>query len=182
MAEPTRRAIVAFAAMTTAAAQAAPAGIFDHTLPAIEGGSIALSEFRGRPMLVVNTASFCGFTGQYAALQRLHERYATRGLLVLGVPSTDFRQESTDAARIKAFCDAEYGVTFPMTTPLPVRGAAAHPLFALLAERGGGPPRWNFHKYVVGRCGVRVTGFPTNLEPDSRPVLAAIEAALTEAC
>ena len=110
-------------------------------------------------MLVVNTASFCGYTPQYAGLQKLHEKYGPRGLVVLGVPSQDFNQESSDNKKIKDFCDANYNVEFPMTTVSHVRGAQAAPVYAFLAERGGGPPRWNFHKYLVGRDGRTVRGF-----------------------
>lgn len=129
-------------------------------------------------MLVVNTASFCGYTPQYAGLQRLHETFSSRGLVVLGVPSNDFNQEQADAARIKAFCEAGFGVTFPLAAPAPVRGPRADPLFGWLAARGGGPPRWNFHKYLVARDGRRVQGFATSVEPDAPSLLRAIEAAL----
>jgi glutathione peroxidase len=164
-------------AMVTAAAAAAdPATAFDV---AIEGGPLDMAAVRGRPMLVANTASFCGFTPQYAALERLHRRYGgPRGLVVLGVPSNDFNQESGDARAIRQFCEANYDVTFPMTTPQRVRGPEAHPLFAFLAERGGGPPRWNFHKYLVARDGRRVRGFATRVEPEALEVIRAIEAAL----
>ena len=152
--------------------------VFGFRLTAIEGGPLDLAQFRGRPMLVVNTASFCGFTPQYAGLQRLHNRLSPRGLVVLGVPSNDFQQESADAARIKAFCEASFGVEFPMAMPAQVRGPRAAPLFAWLAAHGGGPPRWNFHKYLVARDGRRVQGFATPVEPDAPVLLRAIEAAL----
>ncbi len=145
---------------------------------ALEGGALPLAAWRGRVLLVVNTASFCGFTPQYAALQRLHDRFGPRGLVVLGVPSNDFNQESPDARTVKQFCDTTYGITFPMTVPARLRGPEAHSLFAFLAERGGGPPRWNFHKYLVARDGRTVRGFPTRVEPESPEMLRAIEAAL----
>ena len=157
---------------------AGPATVFDVPVEAIEGGPLPLVQFRGRPVLVVNTASFCGYTPQYAGLQRLHERYGPRGLVVLGVPSNDFDQESGDARTIKQFCESNYDVTFPMTVPAHVRGPQAHPLFAFLAERGGGPPRWNFHKYLVARDGRTVRGFATRVEPEAPEMLRAIEAAL----
>jgi glutathione peroxidase len=159
-----------------AAAPAATA--FDFTLEALEGGPLSLAPFRGGALLVVNTASFCGFTPQYAALQRLHDRLAPRGFAVIGVPSNDFRQESTDAARIREFCDTTYGITFPMAGLTQVRGEGAHPLFAWLAARAGGPPRWNFHKYLVARDGRAVRSFPTATEPDSPGFLRAVEAVL----
>ncbi|MBK1662324.1 glutathione peroxidase [Paracraurococcus ruber] len=174
-----RAALAAAGAVMAGAAGAAPAGsVFDFTPQAIEGGPLPLAQYRGRPMLVVNTASFCGFTPQYAGLQRLHERFGPRGLVVLGVPSQDFNQESADNGKVKAFCEANYNVEFPMTVVSPIRGPQAMPLFAFLAERGGGPPRWNFHKYLVARDGRTVRGFPTAIGPESREVIQAIEAAL----
>ncbi|MDN3565071.1 glutathione peroxidase [Paeniroseomonas aquatica] len=180
MAELSRRhALLAGAALvTTEAAAAAPATAFDFRLEAIEGGPLDLGGFRGRPMLVVNTASFCGYTPQYAGLQTLHEKYGPRGLVVLGVPSNDFNQESADARTIKRFCEANYSVDFPMTTPARVTGAQATPLFAFLAAQGGGAPRWNFHKYLVARDGRRVRGFPTQTGPESPALVQAVEAAL----
>lgn len=158
---------------------AAPAPTaFDFTLEALEGGALPLSDFRGRVLLVVNTASFCGYTPHYAALQRLHARFEPRGFAVIGVPSNDFRQESTEAARIRAFCDTMYGITFPLAGLTRVTGREAHPLFAWLAARAGGPPRWNFHKYLVARDGRAVRGFPTATEPEAPVLLRALEAAL----
>jgi glutathione peroxidase len=177
MAELGRRAALALAGVGLMAAAPAPTA-FDFRMDSIDGGPLDLGGFRGRPMLVVNTASFCGFTPQYAGLQKLHDRFAGRGLVVLGVPSNDFNQESGDARAIKHFCEANYAVTFPMTVPAHVRGAGAAPLFAFLAAKGGGPPRWNFHKYLVSRDGRRVQGFPTSTEPDAPALLRAVEAAL----
>jgi glutathione peroxidase len=151
---------------------------FDFTLPRLEGGNLPLAEFRGRVLLVVNTASFCGFTPQYAALQRLHDRFEPRGFAVIGVPSNDFRQESTDNARIRQFCDTMFGITFPMAGLTQVRGEGAHPLYAWLARQAGGPPRWNFHKFLVARDGRTVRGFPTATEPEAPVLVRAIEAAL----
>ena len=137
----TRRAVLVLGGGLMAGdAMAAGASFYDFRLEAIEGGPLDLGGFRGKPVLVVNTASFCGYTPQYAGLQKLHEKYAARGLVVLGVPSQDFNQESSDNKKIKDFCDANYNVEFPMTTVSHVRGAQAAPVFAFLAERGGGPP------------------------------------------
>jgi len=179
MAETTRRAALgAAAAIGARPARAAPDTVFDFALPALEGGTLDLGAFRGRPLLVVNTASFCGFTPQYAALQRLHDRYAAQGFAVIGVPSNDFMQESRDAAAIKKFCDGNFGITFPMTTPQSVRGGSAAPLFVFLAAQAGGAPRWNFHKYLVARDGRTVRRFGTMVEPGAREVVQAIETAL----
>lgn len=179
MADLGRRAAFALGALAvTAPLAAAEPSAFDFRMDSLDGGPLDLGGFRGRPMLVVNTASFCGFTPQYAGLQKLHDRFSPRGLVVLGVPSNDFNQESADSSAIKHFCEANYAVTFPMTVPAHVRGAQAAPLFAFLAAKGGGPPRWNFHKYLVGRDGRRVQGFPTATEPDAPALLRAVEAAL----
>lgn len=179
MREIPRRVLLAAPLLMATEASAQPTqSAFDFTMESLEGGPLKLADFRGRAMLVVNTASFCGFTPQYTGLQRLHDRYEARGFLVLGVPSNDFNQESRDAARIKEFCETTYGITFPMATLTSVRGPAAHPLFAWLASRAGGPPRWNFHKYLVGRDGRSVRAFPTSTEPDSPVLTRAVEAAL----
>jgi len=179
MAEATRRAALGAAvAVGAVPARATPATVFDFALPSLDGGTLDLGAFRGRPLLVVNTASFCGFTPQYAALQRVHDRYAAQGFSVVGVPSNDFMQESRDAAAIKQFCEGNFGITFPMTMPQSVRGSRAAPLFAFLAAQAGGAPRWNFYKYLVGRDGRSVRSFGTMVEPGAREVVQAIEAAL----
>lgn len=182
MVEFTRREVLsgtalAGATMAMSGAAAGPMGGFDFTFKALEGGELPLEQFRGRVLLVVNTASFCGFTMQYAALQRLHEQYEAQGLTVLGVPSNDFHQESADASAVREFCETRFGITFQMADLSRVRGPAAHPFFAWAAVQAG-PVRWNFHKYLVARDGRRVTGFGTQVEPDAPALLRAIEAAL----
>ena len=145
----------------------------------IEGGRIDLAGFAGRPILVVNTASRCGFTNQLAGLQTLHERYSPRGLVVIGVPSNDFRQELADDAAIAAFCEGAYGVTFPLAASTHVLGPNAHPFYAWAArERPGEGPRWNFHKYLVGADGRIAATFSTTTEPTDPRVTAMIELAL----
>ncbi|MFN3686159.1 glutathione peroxidase [Salinarimonas sp.] len=142
----------------------------------IEGGRIDLAAFAGRPILVVNTASRCGFTGQLAGLQTLHERFGERGLVVIGVPSNDFRQELDDNAAVAAFCQGRFGVTFPMAEISSVRGAQAHPFYRWAArERPGEAPRWNFHKYLIGPDGRISATFATTTEPTDPRVIAAIE-------
>ena len=175
MADASRRAILA-APLLMAAGPATDA--YGFRLPSLDGGEHDLSAWRGRVLLVVNTASFCGYTPQYAALQRLHERFQPRGLVVLGVPSNDFNQESADNRQIREFCDAQFGIDFPMATLSHVRGPQAIPLFRWLAERGGGEPRWNFHKYLVARDGRTVRGFATRVEPESIEMLRAIQGVL----
>ncbi|MGG5818699.1 glutathione peroxidase [Falsiroseomonas sp. HW251] len=177
MVDLSRRALLG-APLMMAAAPTPAQTVFDLSLPALEGGTLALAEFRDRVLLVVNTASFCGYTPQYAGLQKLHDRFEARGFAVIGVPSNDFNQESTDSRAVRQFCDAMYGITFPLSAVSAVRGPNANPLHAFLAARAGGPPRWNFHKYLIGRDGRSVRAFPTQTEPDAPVLTRAIEAAL----
>ena len=174
MLEAPRRALLALPLMAAAPSPSA----WDFRLPALEGGEHDLAAWRGRVLLVVNTASFCGFTGQYAALQRLHEAHERAGLVVLGVPSNDFNQESQDARKIKEFCDAQFGITFPMAALSRVRGPEAHPFYRWAAARAGGEPRWNFHKYLIARDGRQVQGFPARVEPESETMRRALQTAL----
>jgi len=178
MADPLRRSLLALP-LLAATAQGGEIDAWSFRFPALDGGEHDLAAWRGRVLLVVNTASFCGFTPQFAALQRLYERYRERGLVVLGVPSADFRQEADSNAAVRAFCDAEFGIDFPMAAISRVRGPEAHPFFRWAAARGGGEPRWNFHKYLVARDGRSVRGFPSHLAPDSIEMVRAIEAALS---
>lgn len=139
---------------------------------------INLCEFAGRPVLVVNTASFCGYTGQFAGLEALFQRYGEEGLAIVGVPSNDFNQEARDQAETAEICYANYGVTFTMTAPQSVRGAAAHPLFRTLAAESGSPPRWNFHKYLVAPDGTVTGQFPSQIAPQDERITSLIEAQL----
>ena len=146
----------------------------DFAFAGITGGSLRLADYAGKPVLVVNTASRCGYTGQYAGLQTLWERYRDRGLVVLGVPSDDFNQELESEAEVKRFCEANYAIDFPMTAITPVKGRSAHPFYVWAAERAG-PVRWNFHKYLIGPDGAMVAAFPTRTEPTATAVTAEIE-------
>lgn len=140
-----------------------------------------LCRFAGQVLLVVNTASRCGYTGQYEGLEKLYARYASRGLVVLGFPSNDFgSQEPGTSAEIAALCFDTYGVKFPMFARSPVSGARANPLFADLARLSGQPPRWNFHKYLVGRDGTTVAAFASAVDPLDRRLLREIERLLEE--
>ncbi len=140
----------------------------------------ALCQFSGKVLLVVNTASYCGFTGQFEGLEALNAKYAGRGLVVLGFPSSDFKQEDADAKKTAEVCFNTYGVKFPMFTETRVRGRQAHPLFAELAQRTGAQPSWNFNKYLVGRDGKPLAHFESLVAPDSRQMIAAIEKALAQ--
>ena len=138
-----------------------------------------LCQYAGRVLVVVNTASFCGFTAQYKSLETLNERYRDRGLVVLGFPSNDFGQQEPGSSKdIAEFCENTFGVRFPMFTKSRVAasaGAAANPLFADLARRTGQWPRWNFHKYLVGRDGVAVSSFASEVDPLDKTFIAAVE-------
>lgn len=129
-------------------------------------------------LLVVNTASRCGFTPQFEGLEALHQAYADRGLQVLGVPSDDFRQELDDEREIAAFCELNYGVSFPMFSKSRVRGPDAHPFYRALASAAGGEPGWNFYKYLVSADGQQVMLFPSSVTPQSQRLRDAIDTLL----
>lgn len=132
-------------------------------------------QFAGKVLLVVNTASQCGFTPQYAGLEALYDRYQDQGFTVLGFPSNDFAQEPGDETEIQSFCQLNYGVEFPMFEKLQVQGEQAHPFYKGLAAAGGGYPQWNFHKYLLDRQGNVVASFPTRTRPDDPQLVSAIE-------
>ncbi len=147
---------------------------------AIEGGEIDLASFRGKPVLVVNTASLCGYADQLGTLQELYDAYGG-DLVVLGVPSDDFRQELSTGKEAKAYCEVNFGVTYPMTEITHVRGTKAHPFYRWAKSAGGASaePRWNFHKLLIGPGGEFVAAFPTATEPDAPAVRAAIDTLLS---
>jgi glutathione peroxidase len=179
------RALLTVPFLTLALLAAAPAaraagetGAFAFVLAAIEGGPLPLSRFAGHPVLVVNTASQCGYTYQYEALERLWRRYRGRGLVVVGVPSNDFGdQEPGGNAEIKTFCESTFDVDFPLAEKVHVVGPEAHPLFAWLRERlgPGAGPRWNFHKYLIAPDGSAVASWPSATEPEAPDLTAAVE-------
>ena len=135
----------------------------------------SLCQYRGKVLLVVNTASYCGFTGQYKELEALHARYQSKGLVVLGFPSNDFSQESGSNKEIAAFCENTFGVRFPMFSKSSVKGPQANAFYQQLAQQTGQAPRWNFHKYLIGRDGTVVDNYSSLTSPDSRSVVRAIE-------
>lgn len=138
-----------------------------------------LCQYAGRVLLVVNTASYCGFTGQYEGLEALHAKYGPQGLVVLGFPSNDFgNQEPGDSRQIADFCFNTYGVKFPMFAKSVVTGKDANPLHAELAKVSGTAPQWNFHKYLIDRSGKLVGSFPSRVAPDDRRLTGAIEKTL----
>lgn len=157
------------------------AGAHTFAFTAIEGHPLPLEQFRGKAVLLVNTASQCGFTHQYETLQAVWARYRDRGLVVLGVPSNDFGgQEPGSEKQIKQFCELTYGLDFPLTTKEHVRGPDAHPFYRWArAELGeAAAPQWNFHKYLIAPDGRLVAWFSTPTPPNAQRVLRAIEAHL----
>jgi glutathione peroxidase len=150
-----------------------------HTL--VGHKPLPLASFKGKVILVVNTASKCGFTGQYAGLEKLYTTYKDQGLVVLGVPSNDFgHQEPGNSHEIAEFCQLNYGVSFPMTSKEVVSGKDAHPFYRWAYQQlgFGSAPKWNFHKYLINRNGQLVTYFYSTTKPDSKKLIKAIEAAL----
>jgi glutathione peroxidase len=138
----------------------------DFGFTAIEGDPLPMASFAGKPVLVVNTASRCGFTYQYDGLQALYDRYRDEGLVVLGVPSQDFRQELATSEDVKKFCEINFDLDFPMTEIEKVKGNRAHPLFRWLAERGA-TPDWNFNKFLIAPDGTFVAKYGSSVKPDS---------------
>ncbi|MGH8832464.1 MAG: glutathione peroxidase [Polaromonas sp.] len=135
----------------------------------------SLCQYSGKVVVVVNTASFCGFTPQYRGLEELYAKYKDRGLVVLGFPSNDFSQETGSNKEIADFCENTFGVKFPMFTKTSVTGKDANPLFKQLAAKTGTAPRWNFYKYVIARDGASVASFNSMADPASRQFVKEIE-------
>ena len=159
-----------------------PTDLYAHRVTLLDGSELDLGELRGKPTLIVNTASKCGYTPQYEGLQKLYDTYSPRGLQVLGTPSGDFAgQELESADDIGAFCRRNYGVSFPLTEKLSVR-QDPHPLWADLARQpGSAPPAWNFSKYLVGADGRLIARWATKVTPDDPELVKEIEAALSAA-
>lgn len=136
----------------------------------------SLCQYSGQVVLVVNTASFCGFTGQYEGLEALYAKYKAQGLVVLGFPANDFgRQEPGNNQAIADFCENTFGVKFPMFSKTSVVGRGANPLYQQLAQKTGETPQWNFHKYVIGRDGQTVRSYPSSLDPKNPSFVKDIE-------
>lgn len=161
------------------AAEPDTAALFEQQLPRLHSSeTLDMRPFAGHPMLVVNTASFCGFTGQFEGLEALHQQYKAQGLKVVGFPSNDFRQEASDEAEAAKVCFINFGVTFDMAQPIKVRGQDAHPIFKELARQSGKAPRWNFYKYVLNKEGQVTAVFSSLTKPDDPKLQAAIQAVL----
>lgn len=163
------------------ASPSAAGSAFDHSFTSIDGSELPLSDFRGKVLLVVNTASLCGFTRQYEGLQALYKRYEPKGLVVVGVPSNDFGgQEPKAEAEIAKFCQGAFGVTFPLTSKVTVAAGEPHPFYRWTKSVLGdaGQPKWNFFKYLIGRDGRLVASFSSAVDLQSDKLVAAVEAEL----
>jgi len=170
-------ALWAAAAAPSHAAEPAPCpASLNHVFPRLQDEKPqSLCQYAGKVLLVVNTASFCGFTPQYRGLEALHAKYRDRGLVVLGFPSNDFDQEKGSNKEIADFCESTYGVKFPMFGASHVRGDQANPFYKQLARATGRQPLWNFHKYLVGRDGKVVDNYASLIAPDNARLVRDIE-------
>ena len=175
-----RDALVLIGAALALPARAAAGKATDFAFDTPEGAPLPLQRFAGRPILVVNTATACGYAGQLSGLQTLWTRFQDRGLAVIGVPSPDFgNQEPLDGVAIAEAARKNHGVTFPLTAKTRVKMPAAHPFYVwAAAERPGETPRWNFHKYLIARNGALAGAFATQVEPNDPRVISAIAAEL----
>jgi glutathione peroxidase len=176
-------AALLFGALPTARAADAVAcpAVLDYAFNSLQTGKTeSLCQYRGKVVLIVNTASYCGYTHQYEGLEALYRKYKSRGLVVLGFPTNDFGgQEPGTNQEIAEFCRLTYGVQFPMFEKSTAKSIKLNPLYALLIERTGQSPQWNFHKYLVDRDGVQVTSFGSRIEPDDRALVSAVEKLLS---
>lgn len=170
-------AIAALLCIVGSGAQAACPSLLDRSFPRLQDEKPQnLCQYAGKVVVVVNTASYCGFTSQYKGLEALHARYQSRGLVVLGFPSNDFgSQEPGSNQDIAAFCENTFGVRFPMFAKSSVKGSARNPLYADLAQRTGKTPAWNFHKYLIGRDGQVVLSFSSQTDPQDPAFVQEIE-------
>jgi glutathione peroxidase len=165
------------------AAEAGPCpALLDHEFNRLQTGKAeSLCQYRGKVLLIVNTASYCGYTHQYEGLEALYRKYKDRGLVVLGFPSNDFgSQEPGSNHQIAEFCRLTYGVQFPMFEKSSVSSLKANPLYAELATRTGSSPKWNFHKYLIDRDGNPVATFASKVEPDDRELVTELEKLLAD--
>lgn len=184
MVDPTRRAALLGAAAIAGGAAAPASGAaeataWNYSFEAIEGGKLPLAGFRDRVLLVTNTASFCGYTYQFEALEALNVAWSAKGLTVIGVPSQDFNQESDSNAKVKTFCEATFGVAFPMAGLTHVRGPAAHPFYRWVRAVRDWEPSWNFNKVLIGRDGRIIDLFAATDEPNGPKLRRALDQALS---
>ena len=162
--------------MTTTAANS----FYTFSIESIEGKEIKMLDYKDKVVLLVNTASKCGFTPQYSGLQKIYDRYKDDGFIVLGVPSNQFNQELTKNSDVKEFCEIRFGVNFPLTKIQKIKGDDAHPIYKWVAENVSliGTPRWNFHKYLIGKDGQIINWYSSMTSPSSEGLINEIEKAL----
>ncbi|MFL2675685.1 MAG: glutathione peroxidase [Alphaproteobacteria bacterium] len=160
--------------------KASEGSLHDFEITSISGDNIKLSDYKNKVVLLVNTASQCGFTPQYAGLQKIYDRYKEDNFIVLGVPSNDFNQELSKESDVKKFCEIRFGVNFPMTSIQKIRGEAAHPLYKWIAGNVSviGQPRWNFHKFLIGKDGKIINWFSSMTSPTSEGFINQVEDAI----
>jgi glutathione peroxidase len=171
--------VFAFPAPNIEAESACPP-LLDYKFANLMDEPVSLCQFGGKVLLIVNTASECGYTPQYEGLEKLYRRYREKGFAVLGFPANDFGgQEPGSNKEIAHFCQVNYGITFPVFAKTSVVGANANPLYRALAARTGKPPRWNFHKYLLDRVGQPVAVFESAVEPEDRQIVAQVEKLLS---
>ena len=176
LALPTAQAATAAPASPNPGAGSSCPATLQHTFARLQDEKPqSLCQYAGKVVLVVNTASYCGFTGQYKGLEALYARYKDQGLVVLGFPSNDFAQETGDNKQIAEFCENTFGVKFPMFAKSSVTGADASPFFKQLAELSGQKPRWNFYKYLLGRDGRVVASYSSMSGPDDKALIKALQ-------
>lgn len=159
-------------------ANAACSELYNHQLTTLQGDKINLCDYQDKPILVVNTASKCGFTPQFDALEGLYSKYKSKGLLVIGFPSNDFKQEPGNDKQIGDFCKLTYAVKFPMMTKSSVIGPSANPFYKQLSAKAGQEPQWNFYKYVILPGGKEVYAYSSDVKPDSLEILGRIKPSL----
>ena len=153
-------------------------GVF--SFKSIDGGSLDLNNYSGKAILITNTASRCGFTNQYADLEKLHNAYRDRGLVVIAVPSNDFNQELSSNAKVKEFCNVSFGLTLPITEVTSIRGSKAHPFYSWLKREHGFQPKWNFYKVLLDKNGSFHASFNSFTKPNSASLLKVVDEVLKQ--
>lgn len=166
--------LIIFLMMASQMVSAACSGFYNHQFTTLKGEKINLCDYQDRPILVVNTASKCGFTPQFDALEKMYSQQQSKGLLVLGFPSNDFKQEFATNKEIGDFCKLTYAVKFPMVTKSSVTGAMANPFYRQLIEKTGQAPMWNFYKYVIPPGANEVYVFSSDVKPDSPEIMRTL--------
>lgn len=172
--------ILIFAMLFSFSSNSSEKKFHDFSFNSIEGNTINLSQYKENVTLLVNTASKCGFTPQYAGLQKLYDRYKDDGLVVIGVPSNEFNQELYKESDVKEFCEIRFGVNFPLTDIQKLKGNDAHPVYKWISENVSviATPRWNFHKYLIGKDGNIINWYSSMTSPSSESMINDIEKAL----